>query len=84
MTNVHDDLQIWFIWGIINIAYWVLIGLVRDCCTKIKDPVIAIEVLWYIGYAGIMGWYVAGLYWRFTDSARAGCGDVIPDALSAT
>ena len=80
---MHDDLQKWFIWGIINIAYWVIIGFMRDCCTKVKDSVLAIEILWYIGYAGILGWYIAGLYWRFADSARAGCGDIIPDGLLA-
>ena len=64
--------------GIIILAYWLVVGVIRDFMTKWFAPVRLVEVLWYLGYTAIFVWYGMGLYWRFSDSARQGCGDLPP------
>ena len=68
----------WFLWGWINIFTWYIAGIIRDFCTTVKKKNKYIEILWYLCYLGILAWYIMGLVWRFSESARMGCGDEAP------
>ena len=60
------------------ILTFLITGFVKDWCYKKNDEPSWVRIPYYIHSAGMLAWWIMGLYWRFNEEGRFVCAEVVP------
>lgn len=81
LDNVHGNFHIWFLWGFINLASTLGLGLCMGLSAII--PPIAACAMCLLSCTQLSGsaWWIAGMVWRLRTSGSFASGDVVPAGM---